>query len=226
MPADPVLVAPPAAGPWRVERTGPPLRFSSLNPVDALDDRVGGRFDIPGAGVLYGATSPHGTYAETLAAFRPRASMIAALSNMGPDPGRVTPGQIPAGWMKSRRLRLFDTGDALPFVDIESPVTHTYVTEHAASALTRHGIENLDVATVRGPSRLITRAIAGWLYTRTDTRGKPRYGGVRYVSRLGDFECWAIFDGTTVRQRSERHPDPDSTWMADVLDMFALTVRR
>jgi hypothetical protein len=210
---------------WRVERTSSRLRFSSLNPVDALDDRAGNRFDIPGAGVLYGATTPQGAYAETLAAFRPRASMIAALSAMGAEPGRVAPGQVPASWPASRRLRSFDVIGALPFVDVESPITHTYLTAHAASVLVHYGVENLDVATVRGPGRLLTRAIAGWLYTRTDQHGQPQFAGIRYMSRLGDFECWAIFDGTQVWQRSEQQPDPVSPWMREVLELFALTVR-
>ena len=32
-----------------------------------MNDRAGNRFDIPGAGVLYGATKADGGFAETLA---------------------------------------------------------------------------------------------------------------------------------------------------------------
>lgn len=65
MPAELALASAPSPL-WRVERVDPPLRFSVLNPVDAMNDRAGNRFDVPGAGVLYGATSPEGGFAETL----------------------------------------------------------------------------------------------------------------------------------------------------------------
>ncbi len=51
---------------------------------------------------------------------------------------------------------------------------------------------------MRGPDRLLTRAIAALVYAQTDQEGEPLYSGLRYLSRTGDFECWAIFDGTTV----------------------------
>ena len=74
---------------WRVERTDPARRFSLLNPVDVMNDRAGNRFDIPGAGVLYGATTPEGGFAETLAGLRPRSSMVAVFSALTPEPGQL-----------------------------------------------------------------------------------------------------------------------------------------
>jgi len=57
--------------------------------------------------------------------------------------------------------RSLRTVDALPFVDIESPVTHTFLTAHAPAILRSLNVENLDVSSVRGPSRLLARGIAG-----------------------------------------------------------------
>jgi hypothetical protein len=156
MPAELVLVDPPAEL-WRVERAEPALRFSQLSLVDATNDRAGNRFDVPGAGVLYGATHPEGGYAETLAGFRPRAALVRALSTMESDPGRVRPGEIDQEWLISRRLRSFETVSALPFVDVESPLTHTHLTRAAGDVLMQAGIENLDVAHIRGPSRRLVR---------------------------------------------------------------------
>lgn len=201
MPAEPALAAAPQAI-YRVERANPPLRFSRLNPVDALNDRAGNRFDIPGAGVLYGATSAGGAYAETLAGFRPKASVQDTLASIPAEPGRVRPGQVPGEWLTSRRLRSFQVAGALPFVDIEAPASHTYLTEHAPELLLQHGIENLDVALIRGPNRLLTRGIAAWLYSCTDEHGAALFAGIRYMSRLGNFECWAVFDGAHVEMRS------------------------
>jgi len=94
MPAELALVAAPTPL-WRVERISPALRFSRINAVDAMNERAGNRFDVPGAGVLYGATAAVGGYAETLAGFRPRASMVDALNRVTPEPGRVLPGEVP-----------------------------------------------------------------------------------------------------------------------------------
>lgn len=223
MPVEPALVFSPSPL-WRVERTDPALRFSLLNPVDAMNDRAGNRFDIPGAGVLYGATKADGGFAETLAGFRPRASMVGAFSKLTPEAGRVLPGQVPAAWLDTRRLRTFDVMGSLPFVDIESPATHAYLTEHAATVLLHQGLENLDVAAVRGPSRLLTRAIASWLYSSTDEHALPLYAGIRYVSRLGDFECWAIFDGTPVEVRSSAPVDPTDQRLRKVIKLFGMSI--
>ena len=195
-----------------------------MGPVDVMNDRAGNRFDIPGAGVLYGATKAEGGFAETLAGFRPRASMVGAFSELTPDPGRVLPGQVPAAWLSTRRLRTFDVMGSLPFVDLESPATHAYLTEQAATVLLHQGLENLDVAAVRGPNRLLTRAIASWLYSLTDEHGRPLYAGIRYVSRLGDFECWAIFDGTPVELRSSVPVDPTDPALRNVIELFGIAI--
>jgi hypothetical protein len=224
MPAELVLVDPPAEL-WRVERAEPALRFSQLSLVDATNDRAGNRFDVPGAGVLYGATHPEGGYAETLAGFRPRAALVRALSTMESDPGRVRPGEIDQEWLISRRLRSFATVSALPFVDVESPLTHTHLTRAAGDVLMQAGIENLDVAHIRGPSRRLTRSLAAWLYSRTDAQGNPLYAGIRYMSRLGEFECWAIFDGTTVELRTSSSLDPLDDRLSSVLELFGMSIR-
>jgi hypothetical protein len=88
------LVEPPQQL-WRVERDDSPLRFSRINAVDTVLDRSGNRFDVAGAGVLYAATDQEGAHAETLAAFRPSASLIAKLEAAGKDPGLPGPGEVP-----------------------------------------------------------------------------------------------------------------------------------
>src|SRR3990170_1821236 len=79
---------------WRVERVDRPLRFSKINAVDAARLRSGNRFDVPGAGVLYAATRPEGAFAETLAPFRPAASLLAKLAAADVDPLLLAPGTV------------------------------------------------------------------------------------------------------------------------------------
>ena len=209
---------------WRVERENPPLQLTRINAVDAALDRSGNRFDIPGAGVLYAATTAEGAYAETLAGFRPPASLIAKLNAAGGDPGLPAPGEIPRSWRLDRRLRTLTLPTPLPFVDIDAPATHTYLTQHAARLLIELGVNSLDIATVRGPSRLLTRSLASWLYAQTDVHGRPLYSGIRYESRLGPHECWAIFDGTAVELIDQITIDPFSAELRTIVSTYGLSI--
>ncbi|GIT82201.1 hypothetical protein LLS1_38700 [Leifsonia sp. LS1] len=194
----PALVEPPSVL-FRVERPEPPLRYSQISAEDTALDNVGNRFDIAGAGVLYAASHTQGALAETSASFRVSASLLETMAHAGAGPNELAIPVLGPEWRAQRVLRLLETRDALPFVDIEDPVTHTYLTSQARAVLLALGVSHLDVAAVRGPSRLLTRGLATWLYQARDSEGAPLYGGIRYVSKLGDYENWAIFDGTEVR---------------------------
>ncbi|GGD76804.1 RES family NAD+ phosphorylase [Microbacterium murale] len=207
MPAEPRLVDAPDAL-WRVERATTALRFSRISPLDAENDRVGNRFDVPGGGVLYAATDPQGAYAETIAQFR-LSALAPELASEGLEPGRVPPGAVSREWRASRRLRKLQLADPRPFIDIDAVVTHTFLTQQAGDVLRTLGLANLDIGLVRGSSRTLTRALAGWAYTRVDDDGLGLYSGIRYSSRIGSQECWAVFDGTGVRLVDEVDIEPD-----------------
>jgi len=193
-----------------VERPEPPLRFSWISAESAAVDDVGNRFDIAGAGVLYAATTAQGALAETSAHFRPKASLIEKMAQAGASAEELGLPVLGPDWRSARVLRTLETVDALPFVDIEDPVTHTYLTNHARAVLIALDVPHLDVPTVRGPSRLLTRGLATWIYQARDADGAPLYGGIRYVSKLGDYENWAIFDGTEVRTLSQQRITRDN----------------
>lgn len=221
--ADLALVAGPALT-WRVERTRPVLAFSQVDVIDASGSS-GNRFDVPGAGILYTATTPEGAFAETLARFRPKASLLQKMRNVptvDDAQAHPPPGFIDPSWFDMRRLRSLEMIEPLPFVDVDDPRTHTYLTEHAARDLFGLGLDNLDVATLRGPDRRVTRAVASWLYARTTPEGTPEFSGIRYASRLGPYECWAIFDGTTVEAVDEQRIE-DQPELYQVMEAFGLT---
>ena len=184
--------------------------------------RSGNRFDVPGGGVLYLASTPSGCYAETLARYRPSARIIEAVR--GEDPSFLVAGAVPADWRHRRLLVDVDLHEPLPFLDIEAAATHTFLTGQLAADLTALGVNELDVAAVRGPNRLVTRLVAGWAYAASDEQGNALYAGIRYVSRLGNHECWAVFDGTGVTQRRGRTIDLDDPDLLRVADEFGLRI--
>ncbi len=176
---------------WRVARLGKGTQFSEIDPADALSRNAGNRFDVVGGGVLYASTHIEGCYREVLARLRPAPGM----SSLDEDRGHMRAGNVATSWRENRRRFAIAVPDALPFVDVEHQDTWTVL---EAAMTMPPGVLHLDVGHVRGPDRTLTRAISTWSYAQTDDEGKPLYSGLRYLSRTGDFECWAIFDGTNV----------------------------
>lgn len=182
---------------------------------------AGNRFDTLGGGVLYCATKAEGCYAETLARFRPSARIHALLSEE-PDESFMVCGGVPRDW-RTRRVKVSVTlPDALPFLDVDALMTHEHLTSQIPAELSRLHVEVLDVSDVRGHDRRITRAIATWAFNATNADGSFRFAGVRYVSRLGDYECWAVFEGADVREESRSTislTDPDLAIIADKFEL-------
>ena len=194
----PASITPGVRRLYRVARADRPLAESRISVEDAAQPRAGNRFDVLGGGVLYLGSTLRGCYAETLARMRPTAVMRALLADE--DPEFMVCGAVPRDW-RARRLQLTVTvADSLPFLDLEHADTHEYLTAAMAPLLAGLGVPQLDVADVRGRDRLLTRAIASWAYAARDSNGEPAYSGIRYLSRLGDHECWAAFDGTPVTE--------------------------
>jgi hypothetical protein len=156
-----------------------------------------------------------------LARFRPSPAVAAAARE---DPGYMDPGGLPAAWREDRRLVSFALAAPLPFVDIDNTSTLLALGAQLHGELAPLGVDELDRGSVYSANRRLTRALAAWIYSRTDDDGQPRYGGIRYESRLGrQWECWAVFDGallttSTVTPIDSRNPD-----LMAIADQFGLT---
>lgn len=194
--AEPATVAAPTQL-WRVARSDDPLRMSTISAADNALAGAGNRFDTTSGGVLYCSTEPRTCYLETLARFRPSPAVRAVVADE--DPEFMVCGGVPADW-RARRVKVaVALQDPLPFLDVEDLRTHEYLTTELSSVLAGLGVGVLDTAAVRGPNRRLTRAISNWAFAAgLDDGGTPHYGGIRYLSRMGDFECWAVFEGTSV----------------------------
>lgn len=219
--AEPRLVVAPASL-WRVGRASDPLHFSAITPEDAASENGGNRFDVPGGRVLYAASDADGAFAETLARFRPTAAMRALPPEE--DEHFMAAGAIPADWRTRRQLTQFELNEPLPFLDVDAPESHTFLTGEMAGVLEGLEVTNLDVATLRGPNRFLTRAIATFAYVARDDENRPLYSGLRYASRLGHWECWAIFEGTSLGQRSASAIPKTEAALERIARQFDLTI--
>lgn len=207
---------------WRVALIPCGQRFSRISPDDALLPDAGNRFDVPGGGVLYCATTIRGSYLETLAGKRV-SPKIAALVRSDPS-GFMAANHIPASWRDERRKFEIGTTNPASFIDLEDLETRQYILEQIGELLEPLGVETLDVPDVRGMNRLLTREIARWAYSSLDEEGQYQYSGIRYVSKLDNEECWAIFDETETFIDQQSAIEKSDPALIDVARLFGLTI--
>jgi len=138
------------------------------------------------------------------------------------DQHLVAPGSVPAEW-RELRTKIRVTCPDVYFVDVDDPATHTHLLGVLAAELHQLGVENLDVSTIRGPDRRVTRLVSLWAYMpRAEVR--EGYAGIRYESRLGPWECWAVFDDVPVEQVEQRPIELDDPAMLSVANDFGLRI--
>jgi hypothetical protein len=170
------------------------------------DSGVGNRFDsaLGNFRVWYFATSLDGCYGETLAMLRPDPVVRRAIE--GDDDCLMPLGEIPADW-RQRRIAVRATfSESRPFLDIEAASTRTRLRDELPWLLAELGLDDIDVAAIRGRDRRLTRWIAQWTWQMRNEVGPPNFAGVRFLSRLNtDWECWAVFEDV-LPQEEERKP--------------------
>jgi len=62
---------------------------------------------------------------------------------------------------------------------------------------------------------------ASWAYAAADADG-PLYSGIRYLSRLGEHECWAVFEGTPIVELQRATIELTNPDFAAIVDEFGL----
>jgi hypothetical protein len=219
----------PVEGLWRVARGGPEgIRFQAADRVDDDNPRGGNRFDsFTGSyGTLYFGASLEVCYAETLGRLRPKQSLALLAAGDWDEMHVMLPGNIAADW-RLRRTAVRARPTSHPFVNITHPDTLAELNQHPTlmAGLAHYGIDDLDLSDVTGKDRRVTRFIAKYIHDLQDNDGEPAWGGVRYLSRLGEgWACWAISDHCTfevLERKSIAENDPD---LLTVTDRFGITV--
>jgi len=212
-----VSVSPPPGGVYRLARgAANPFLPPKWERAD-VDGTFGNRFDDPSAehGVppgsrfrtIYCATQRAAAFGETMARFRPSVALLAQLNAIEDDEpleralaGAVDPtdphrGLVPADWRQRRRVGHTVLDPSLRFVDLAAGETMQYLRAALAPVAKQLGVADIDLSVVTGPQRRLTQEIARSIHDQRDRNGRPRFAGIRYLSRLnGEWECWAVFD--------------------------------
>jgi hypothetical protein len=228
-PEGPKIVPPPKGGLWRVGRSPDPLRFSDPLDPSLLENRAtGNRFDSPTGDyrVCYFATTLEACFGETLSRFRPDPG----LSAIADEEGFMALGEVPADW-RHRRLAVHaalspsDTIPAIRFLDVEAAQTRSLLRTALGELLAFHGYSDLDVPTVRGADRRITRWIGRWAYEQRDADDRLKFAGIRYLSRLSsEWECWALFEDVALDEQERRPITRDDSALTRIAELYDLTV--
>lgn len=147
-----------------------------------------------------------------------------AVPDEAPRSRIVVCGGVPSDWREQRTIVTANLMDPLPFVDVDDPVTHEYLTTVMADELAGFGVDVLDVDTVRGKNRLLTRAMSSWAFWAATDDG-PKYSGIRYMSRvIPDQECWAVFEGTEIVEVSRRAIEINDPDLMEIAAMWGLRI--
>jgi hypothetical protein len=229
VPPTPATASPPRAGLWRVGRSPDPLRFGDPLDPDLLDSRsAGNRFDSPTQDyrVCYFASTLEACFGETLARFRPNPR----LSAIAGEEGFMAIGEVPADW-RHRRLavRVMPAPSArletIRFLDVEAAETRAVLRAELGDLLAFYGYADLDVPTVRGGDRRVTRWIGRWAYQSRDEQDRPVFAGIRYLSRLStEWECWVLFEDVPLDEQERRPILRDDPELQRVADLYGLAV--
>lgn len=197
-----VVVGPPRGPVFRVAR--------GLDPFEPPDWRYigGNRFDDPRCGeedvdttrcfrVIYAATQRAGAYGETIARYRTDLALLAGLDQIDDDEPldpRLQPGVVPADYRLQRRLGKARLDARLRFVDINDPETVQALRPVLARVAQDLGLGDVDLSTIMGPHREITKHAALAIYEQCNANGQPIFAGIRYASRLNPaWQLWALF---------------------------------
>ncbi len=211
---------------WSLSR---PLRFSEPLEPSLLESRTtGNRFDSPTGDyrVSYFATTLEACFGEILSRFRPDPG-LSAIAN---EEGFMALGEVPADW-RHRRLAvraIARPNDAIPtirFLDVEAAETRSLLREELGELLAYYGYSDLDVPTVRGADRRITRWIGRWAYEQRDADDRLQLAGIRYLSRLSsEWECWALFDDVSLDEQERRPIARAESALARIAELYGLSV--
>ena len=227
MAAEPRWVHAPPDGIWRVGRGDNPLTLRLPDEGTLASSTNGNRFDSPEAsyGVLYFASTLEGCFVETLARFRPSPEVAAIVRDEWQTLHFMEVGAVPWEWRQRRTSVKVGVSATARFLDIEHLDTHQFLRNELALGLAALGQRDLDVSTVRGPDRRVTRLISNWAYHARTPEGEPTYDGIRYLSRIGsDWELWAVFQGVPLEPIEIRPIERETPELSSIAAKFGLTI--
>lgn len=193
------------------------------------DGTFGNRYDDSNSEyrVVYASSERLGPFLETLARFRPDPAIVGAKATPDPrdaDFPTTPPGGVPARWLEERLLGTARC-DAT-FADIGHARSLAYLRDALAPSVVRHGLAELDAATIRGQApRRFTQELSRHVYECTSAEGERAFQGIRYLSRLGDdIHNWAICEPAAIETLGVEKLNADDPDLTRAIELFGLVL--
>jgi hypothetical protein len=203
-------------------RSGNAFDPPSWNYVQPETGTFGNRFDDPGQAlgvppegrfrVISSATTRVGAYGEVLANLRPALGMISRIAEKTRDidqrtlhamvgvidPEDTSARLLSADWRTRRQVGHAVVDPGLWFADVAaaSSLAHLRGVPELARLAHELGLADIDISAISSQQRPFTQACSRYIHEVHD-EDRPRFAGIRYMSRLGSgaaWECWALFD--------------------------------
>lgn len=173
----------------------------------------------------YFATEPEAAFAEVLAPLRARPDQLALL----PDDDSMGDSHIDADWRDQRLLAHVElvtpTDRPLVFADVQHESTIAALNTILAPLVARLNRSSLTLSDIHGENRVLTSWAAQAIHDLDDSRGKPLFDGIRYISKYGSsFECWAVFDHVELERVSVASIRRDDPALKKIAELYGLTV--
>lgn len=153
---------------------------------------------------LYCAAQAITCLREVLADLRPNTRMLADMqATVGRDAALATlAGTVTAEFQRERVLVLAKLELDGELIDVDEPATRHQLEQRHAALLSAHGMDHLDIAAIRGRTRIVTQTIGRSLY-------EAGAGGVAFGSNHDDQPCYALFEGHAQLQADpHKHKEP------------------
>lgn len=204
---------------WRVGYSGDPL-----NPPPASLYAWKNRFDDPQQRyrTIYCSEHRATAFREVLQDFRPDAKTkaeFAALFRRSRDLNVA--GTVRWAWREENVLAPATLNLNGPLVDLDDPVLIQELENELAPLLARHGIDHLDISTLRSHHREITQHISRMLYDNDAA-------GLRFASNTDNQSCYVVFEdrGTLVLDGTPEPCTDDIPELLQVCSEYELVLRR
>lgn len=173
---------------------------------------------------LYSGRPRLGCFVEALAKFRPDPTFLAQMQALDASDDTVDTladiGRIPADWREARAVSHFTLPTDTRWLDLRAAATIQELRKEFANLISRLGLLDLDISSVRGPRRELSQAIARRGY-------EDRFDGLIYRSRFSDeYDLWAIFEHRCVPEPigSPQPIESDDPDFRDAAALLGLTI--
>ncbi len=173
----PFRVAAPVDGLWRVNRVGSELLSRDYGALPPGDTTAGNRYDsISGSfRISYLGTTLEACFGEVLAPLRPDPVLVKLVVDDWHYLNFMEIGTIASDWRIRREAVRLVPSRKRRFFDVESVEALQILRTEIGAEAKRLGHADIDVATVRGPDRRVTRLISEWVHAQTTPGGNPAF---------------------------------------------------